>query len=1178
MMAGKEDGQQAAPAVVHETDDFGLPIRQYSTPVSTSAETKDGEDGPADESKDVSSNGKGTVTEATSHEDQPQDSNMTSAGEDAAGKGKQPATSPSSDDEQHTTPREAPAEQPDQRKDAATLKPKSEHADETPATTSDAVVKEIESSTDRNFFQDDGPAPMAGGEEPAAQTKKKTRHAHQHSIASLASVNSAPNDPGVSEFSHQQVSTQVEDKKDEDEGWQTMPSYAPYDIYDDDNRLVAQEHEDSEDEKVVYGGLGGAGKGYTRVQMDDDVQSANSMDDNTNYLFKDGGYKGTTMAEDADDDARDAVGQMQATKDLLTEGQRVAYVGVVRLEIAQLVKESEQLESTRKIRKEVSMSAENTKMWAQKMMIRLYAHMDISEAEQIMIEQLAEHGVVPADLVPALHANARVKNPMAEQEDDDKGEQKTEKDESDPPQDVAAEESQKQEDVAQDTLTQEGEETNRPTEQGDMNDKPDEEWSSKRPMTPTDEPVAEPPPPYGAHEQDEVPEVQSPSQLPTTSKIDIDLRWTVLCDLFLILIADSVYDARSRVLLERVGKSLEIPWLDICRFEKRITDALELQQAAEKENWNEEEHMESRRKKALKRRYMMMGLATVGGGIVIGLSAGLAAPLIGAGLAAGLTTIGVGGTGTFLGGLGGAAIITSAASASGSVIGAKAAHRRTGAVRTFEYRPLHNNKRVNLIVSVSGWLTGKVDDVRLPFSTVDATMGDIYSVLWEPDMLRSVGDTIQILATEALTSSIQQILGSTLLTGLMGALQIPIILTKLAYLIDNPWTVSCDRAISAGKILADSLIDRNLGTRPVTLVGYSLGSRVIFSCLQELAKRGAYGLIQNVYLFGSPIVYQKEEYLRARTVVPGRFVNGYNRTDWVLGYLFRVTSGGIRRVAGLAAIEDLPWIENIDVTEHVAGHMAYRTAMPILLKECGWMVESEVFSEIEDPDPDNHTERQRELINEIEEARKKLEEEGRTGSKSRFSIFGRKKRAEKAEWELYDDKQAKPTTGPEQDPDAAYRGALFDVDTIREELAKDMRGEREPEEEELQIREIKSTLPPMKLNLTAAASSSASTPVAPANPYNTLRETRSADHVPTYQLPPEDEIQMTFDTSFNDTTTQSRSLYGDSLRPSRDETTTASRPDLKSSNTVPNVNMNNPWGDPDDDDFGKEKEISMTFA
>lgn len=128
-------------------------------------------------------------------------------------------------------------------------------------------------------------------------------------------------------------------------------------------------------------------------------------------------------------------------------------------------------------------------------------------------------------------------------------------------------------------------------------------------------------------------------------------------------------------------------------------------------------------------------------------------------------------------------------------------------------------------------------------------------------------------------------LGSTILVALMASLQLPIVLTKLSYLIDNPWTVSCARAVSAGLILADSLIDRNLGVRPITLVGFSLGCRVIFSALRELAKRGAYGLVQNVYMFGSPIVANKDEYLRARMVVSGRFVNGYASNDWILGEL-----------------------------------------------------------------------------------------------------------------------------------------------------------------------------------------------------------------------------------------------------------------------------------------------------
>lgn len=513
----------------------------------------------------------------------------------------------------------------------------------------------------------------------------------------------------VSEWSHQQVlePEPKEEDKEEDE-WQEMPAYAPYDIYDDDNRLIAKEAADSDDGNDPYAALGGAGKGYTRVQLDEDAQSATSLDENTQYLFKEVNG-GTGAGEDEDEETRDALSQMQATKDLLTEGQKVAYVGMTRLVLSGMLEDAEKILTTKGTKKDLNHSAEALKMWSQKMMLRLYGHMDISTAEQIMVEQLAEHGVIPADLTPTLMQNSRVKNPMAEKTPSAAG----------------------------------------PDSPGSSRPSVSSPRTPHTPSTPLGEEVAKGvPPPYEEHEGQDLPEVQLPSQLPTTANLDIDLRWTVLCDLFLVLISDSIYDARSRVLLEKVGKSMSIDWLEICRFEKRVTDALEMQQAAEKENWNEDEHKESRRKAALKKRYMMMGLATVGGGLVIGLSAGLLAPLIGAGLAAGFTTIGVAGTSGFLAGAGGAAIITSAAATSGGVIAVRAANRRTGAVKTFEYRPLHNNKRVNLIITVSGWMTGKVDDVRLPYSTVDPIMGDIYSVLWEPEMLRSMGDTINILATE----------------------------------------------------------------------------------------------------------------------------------------------------------------------------------------------------------------------------------------------------------------------------------------------------------------------------------------------------------------------------------------------------------------------------------------------
>ncbi|WPK26649.1 hypothetical protein PUMCH_004008 [Australozyma saopauloensis] len=536
-----------------------------------------------------------------------------------------------------------------------------------------------------------------------------------------------------------------------------------------------------------------------------------------------------------------------------------------------------------------------------------------------------------------------------------------------------------------------------------------------------------------------------------------DLRWVLICDLFLLLVSDGYYDSRSRSLLFKFADQLNISSLEVRQFERRLIECLEMDTSSKTiENKDEklrdrlfiEKHIQKNRK----RRLAYVGLATLGGSLAIGLSAGLLAPVIGAGLAAGLTTVGITGTGGFLAGVGGSVAITTGGVAIGAKVGNKAGARRLGNVETFEMKPLHNNKRSNLIVTVSGWMNGEMDDVRLPFSTVDPVMGDMFSLLWEPEMLKSMGQTIGILASEALSTSIQQILGATLLTALMSAIQLPMALSKLSYLLDNPWNVSLDRAWKAGKILADTLISGNLGVRPVTLVGFSLGSRLIYSCLIELAARGGFGLIENVILLGNPMSVKYEQITLARSVVSGRFVNGYIRNDWILGYLFRATGGGLQSVAGISPIENIPGVENFDCTEFVDGHMSYRKAIPSILKALDWEVLSEEFSEIEEPDIEQR-ERQRRLLSEFEEARAKMEQEREqemVKEKSWKSWFRPK---QKNWWDVIDEKPketdderrgAAPaaefeeynvqTTGTQRTHEETKPDSVFDVGALMQEV------------------------------------------------------------------------------------------------------------------------------------------------
>ena len=250
------------------------------------------------------------------------------------------------------------------------------------------------------------------------------------------------------------------------------------------------------------------------------------------------------------------------------------------------------------------------------------------------------------------------------------------------------------------------------------------------------------------------------------------------------------------------------------------------------------------------------------------------------------------------------------------------------------------------------------------------------------------------------------------------------------------------------------------------------------------------------------------------------------------------------RVAGLAPVH-VPTIENVNVTEFVPGHMAYRAAMPKLLREVGWLVESDEFVEIEDPDPENHEIRQRELINEIEEARKELEKKAQEKEKKGGKLsWWKKKKADKKEWEVYDEQSSAlpPHRLLDQDQDPAKLAEtqiMFDIDAIRKEVAALAAESKEYNAEaEFEIKEIKSTLPPMKIDM-------ASVPPAQitASPYSTLRETKSYNdslgdshkangstaHKPglttmggafeeydEFDDPGAGTMEMTFDTSFRD--------------------------------------------------------------
>ena len=183
-------------------------------------------------------------------------------------------------------------------------------------------------------------------------------------------------------------------------------------------------------------------------------------------------------------------------------------------------------------------------------------------------------------------------------------------------------------------------------------------------------------------------------------------------------------------------------------------------------------------------------------------------------------------------------------------------------------------------------------------------------------------------------SSVTDLVLPAVFSSLMTALW-PLGLLKISKIIDNPWSVGMVRADKAGLILADAIMNKVQGERGITLIGYSLGARTIYTCLMCLAEKRAFGLIENVVLMGTPAPSDPRVWCTLKSVVAGRLVNVYSENDFILGFLYRTSSVQFG-VAGLQRIEETEGIENVDVSDKISGHLRYQFLVGSILKHIGW--------------------------------------------------------------------------------------------------------------------------------------------------------------------------------------------------------------------------------------------------
>lgn len=170
-----------------------------------------------------------------------------------------------------------------------------------------------------------------------------------------------------------------DDDDDDDDFWQEMEVVKrddpTYDMDEEDQkkyRYVAPTHTAAANATGVFDDYDARGQewrhkqeqnenDYTRLRLDED-EDTEEIHLRTKFLFD-------------EDKAMTPLSQMQATKDLLTEAQRIAYVGLCYLTCREMIVGLRRVGS-----KELHPAIKSLELWSLKIMGRLYYHMEVATA------------------------------------------------------------------------------------------------------------------------------------------------------------------------------------------------------------------------------------------------------------------------------------------------------------------------------------------------------------------------------------------------------------------------------------------------------------------------------------------------------------------------------------------------------------------------------------------------------------------------------------------------------------------------------------------------------------------------------------------------------------------------------------------------------------------------------
>lgn len=286
--------------------------------------------------------------------------------------------------------------------------------------------------------------------------------------------------------------------------------------------------------------------------------------------------------------------------------------------------------------------------------------------------------------------------------------------------------------------------------------------------------------------------ITPPSSL--MQELDDSKRALVLSAVFFILLSLESYSAHSRVLLMYLCECFELP-IDVLSSAEASTAITLLKTASESSMDTGAQADEARLAQADKSRSgrkWKVGLATVAGAVAIGITGGLAAPVI-LGLGGALLGgIGLGGLATLLGAtIANPITIAALFGALGGRMTGKAMEEYAREVEDFRFMPTRSKTtekerehKLRVAIGVSGWVQEESDVVQ-PWKVFSDAALEPFGLRYELSVMTGLTQMLDTLLKDT-AYSVAQAGAVKLLLPVLSAAMLPLTLMKAGKLLDNP--------------------------------------------------------------------------------------------------------------------------------------------------------------------------------------------------------------------------------------------------------------------------------------------------------------------------------------------------------------------------------------------------------